>query len=271
MRVAQLTPDLLPGATHPWFLGVRTPRVLAHRGFVPAGSGGIVENTFAAIAAAHAEGADYVESDCHLTRDGVVVLFHDSDLSRVAGDPRKLSEIRHDDLAQLMADRGGLVTAADALEGFPELRFNFDVKAEDAARPLGRIVARHADRVLLTSFSDGRRVTALEAARAAGGSPATSAGQSTIARLLGAVRLRSLPLVRRTLAGIDALQVPERVGAVRIVTPRLITAAHACGVEVHVWTVNDPDRMDALFGLGVDGVVTDRTDLALLAAQRRRV
>ena len=80
-----------PGVvTHRWFEGAARPRVLAHRGLVTAEdvAHGIVENSFAAVAAAHAAGAVYVESDCHLTADGTVVLFHDDDLSRVTGDPR---------------------------------------------------------------------------------------------------------------------------------------------------------------------------------------
>ena len=49
----------------------------------------------------------------------------------------------------------------------------------------------------------------------------------------------------------------------RVVTPRLIEAAHAHGVEVHVWTVNDPADMLRLVDMGVDGIVTDHADLAL--------
>lgn len=257
---------------HPYLAGP-APRVLAHRGFVSADAArdGIVENTFTAFAAAHAAGVTYAESDCHLTADGVVVLFHDADLSRVTGDPRKVAEVRHAELSRIMADRGGLITAPDALEAFPALRFNLDVKADEAALPLGRAVARHADRTLVTSFSDRRRREALDAARAAGGTPATSAGQGVVARFVAAAGTGSAALVRRALAGIDALQVPERAGAVRVVTPRTLRLAHAAGVEIHVWTVNDRADMDRLLGLGVDGLVTDRADLALRAVSARSV
>lgn len=253
--------------THPWFEGVRTPRVLAHRGWVTAEDAvhGIEENSFAAVAAAQSAGADYVESDCHLTADGVVVLFHDDDLSRVTGDPRKVSDVRSTELADLMSGRGGLITLEQALDAFPTLRFNLDVKAAAAARDVGRLVAAHGARVLLTSFSDDRRRTALVAAREAGRGirPATSAGTATIGRLMAALAMRSDRLVGRALAAVDALQVPERQRRLRIVTPRLIDAAHRHGVEVHVWTVNDPDDMLRLTAMGVDGVVTDRADLAL--------
>jgi glycerophosphoryl diester phosphodiesterase len=257
--------------THPWFSATGTPRVLAHRGLVTAEAAahGVAENSFAAVAEAHGAGAAYVESDCHLTADGVVVLFHDEDLSRVTGDPRRIAEVTEAELEDLMAERGGLITLAQALDSFPTLRFNLDVKAAGAARQIGEIVAPHADRVLVTSFSDARRREALDAARAAGGEPATSAGSSTIARLLGALTLRSPRLVRAALEGIDALQVPERQSRIRVVTPRLMDAAHRHGVEVHVWTVNDVDDMRRLLTAGVDGLVTDRADVAIEVAAER--
>lgn len=253
--------------THRWFEASGRPRVLAHRGLLlPEDvAHGVAENSFAAVATAHAAGAAYIESDCHRTADGTIVLFHDSDLRRVTGDPRPVAAVTERELDALMATRGGLVTLAQALDAFPAVRFNLDVKAADAAPDVGRLVAPHAHRVLVTSFSDERRRAALEAARRQGLGvlPATSAGSATIARVITGLRLRSRRLVRRALAGIDALQVPETHGRVRIVTPHLIRAAHESGVEVHVWTVNAPDDMRRLVGMGVDGLVTDRADIAL--------
>lgn len=255
--------------THPWFRASAAPRVLAHRGLVPADAEGVAENTLAAFAAAHAAGATYVESDCHLTADGEVILFHDLDLARIAGDPRLVADIRLRELKEIMGTRGGLLTLAEALDAFPTLRFNLDVKVDAVAAPVGHIAAEHSDRVLLTSFSDARRRVALGAARSGGADPATSAGSRTIARVLGAVASRSPRLARRSLAGIDALQVPERHRGIRIVTPRLLDVAHRAGVEVHVWTVNDADDMGRLLDMGVDGLVTDRAETALDVISRR--
>lgn len=255
--------------THPYFASER-PRVLAHRGYVPADSEGIVENTFAAFAAAHALGVRYVESDCHLSADGTVILFHDSDLARVAGDPRRIADVGDRELEALMADRGGLVTLVQALDAFPSLCFNLDVKADAAAEAVGRLVAAHADRVLLTSFSDRHRRRALAAARSAGGRPATSAGTIRIAALVAAVASGVPWLMSRALRGIDAVQVPERRGPIRIVSPRMIRAVHRAGVEMHVWTVNDADDMRRLLAAGVDGLVTDRADRALSVAAGER-
>jgi len=257
---------------HP-YLSRSSPRVLAHRGLVTpdAAAQGVVENSFAAVAEAHAAGAEYVESDCHLTADGEVVLFHDDDLQRVAGDPRAIADVRLHEIEELMAERGGLVTLAQALEAFPDVRFNLDVKAATAAEHVGRLVAPHAERVLLTSFSDERRLAALSAARDAGAAtrPATSPGSGTIARLLAARTLHRTRRVRALLDDVDALQIPERQGPVRVVSRGLIRDAHAAGVEVHVWTVNDEDDMSRLLDLGVDGLVTDRADAALALVNGR--
>lgn len=251
------------GPTHPWFSG-RHPRILAHRGLIDPADPTVADNSFAAFAAAHAAGASYFESDCRLTQDGVPVLFHDPDLRRVTGHPAMVRELDLVQLATVMSTRGGLVTLAQALEAFPRIRFNLDVKTAEAAEPVGRLIARHSERVLLTSFSDRNRRAAVAAAIAAGCDPrpATSAGSGTLVRGLAARPLGRRAL-RRVFRDVDALQVPVRSGALRIVTPRFVAAAHAVGAEVHVWTVNDSAQMTALLEMGVDGLVTDRCDLAL--------
>lgn len=253
--------------THPYFEKARHPRVLAHRGLITAAGedSGVWENSAAAFAAAHAAGAEYIETDCQVTADGDVVLFHDSTLQRLVGDPRSVSDVRTRELAAIFADHGGLLTVAEALASFPTARFNIDVKTLDAAEPLGPILVDHAQRVLVTSFSDANRRATIAATLRAGAAvrPATSGGSRTIAALRAFSSLRLSPA--RVLRDVDALQIPERHGVVKVLTPALIRAAHAHGVEVHVWTVNDPDDMRRLIASGVDGVVSDRADLALAA------
>lgn len=255
--------------THPYFTGARHPRVLAHRGLTAQGgdsaADGAWENTAAAFAAAHAAGAEYIESDCQVTSDGEVVLFHDATLERLLGDPRSVAEVRTRELAGLLAAHGGLLTVAEALDAFPQMRFNIDVKADAAAEPIGTVVAPHAHRVLLTSFSDARRREAIASAMAAGASirPAASGGQATIARVRALTAIGLSPA--RVLREVDALQIPKRFGIVPVFSPGLVRAAHRAGVEVHVWTVNDPAEMRALVAAGADGIVTDRADAALTA------
>ena len=245
--------------THPYFAPT-SPRVFAHRGLVGAGDDH-APNTFAAFAAAHAAGVDYIESDCHLTADGVAVLFHDDTLASITGDPRRVDEVTAREMEHQLAGLGGLVTLEQAFDAFPRMRFNIDVKAEAAAVPAGRNIAEHAERTLVTSFSDKRRRTALRAALPA--RPATSAGKETMVRLAAAAALRAEGWAKRVLDGVDALQIPVRQGPVPVLTPRLLEYAHRAGAEVHVWTINDPAEMRRLVTMGADGIVTDRADVAL--------
>lgn len=255
--------------THPYISSAPSPTILAHRGFMSNAerADGIAENSFAAVAAANALGIDYVESDCHLTRDGVVVLFHDDSLMRVLGDPRKLADVDVKELTELMADKGGIITLEQALTSFPDTRFNIDVKAPSAATPAGRIVAKYADRVLLTSFSDASRAEALSATGTV--RPATSPGQSLVIKLVLSVALGVRPLQRKLFRQIDALQIPQRFGPLRVLTKRMLHTAHANGVAVHVWTINDAPTMHRLLDMGVDGLVTDRADVALAVVKER--
>ncbi|WP_407358250.1 glycerophosphodiester phosphodiesterase [Microbacterium sp. LTA6] len=255
--------------THPYFGKARHPRVLAHRGLLTAAGedSGVWDNTAAAFAAAHAAGAEYIETDCQVTADGDVVLFHDATLQRLTGDPRRVDEVGTVELARLFADHGGLLTVAEALDSFPTARFNIDVKTAAAVEPLGPILADHTHRVLVTSFSDARRRATIAAVLRAGAAlpPASSAGSRTIAALRGLSSVRLSPA--RLLRDIDALQIPEKHGAIRVLTPALLRAAHRHGVEVHVWTVNEPSDMQRLVRLGVDGIVSDRADIAVKTLQ----
>ncbi|MGO3147854.1 MAG: glycerophosphodiester phosphodiesterase family protein, partial [Leucobacter sp.] len=233
--------------SHPYFSGPR-PRILAHRGYVPEALSreGILENTRSAFANAVAAGATHLESDCHLTSDGTVVFFHDSDLRRTLGDPRRVSEISAVELTYLMADRGGLLTLESALAEFPAARWNLDLKAPGVAVPAGRVIGGSAsDRVLITSFTEAHRLRGIDAAVHAspvGSRPAAGASQRSMAQILAALTTRSRSMIARSFAGIDALQVPEKQGPIRVLSRRLVKAAHEHGTEVHVWTVNDPDR-----------------------------
>ncbi|UPL17734.1 glycerophosphodiester phosphodiesterase family protein [Microbacterium aurugineum] len=251
--------------THPYFSKARHPRVLAHRGLITAAGedSGVWENSAAAIAAAHAAGAEYVETDCQVTADGDVVLFHDSTLDRLLGDKRAVRDVRTRELREMFADHGGLLTVSEAFDSFPEVRFNVDVKTSAAVEPLGPILADHTHRVLVTSFSDSNRRGTVASVLKAGAAlrPATSGGSRTIAALRALSALHLSP--GRVLEDIDALQIPERHGKLTVLTPALLRAARRRGVEIHVWTVNDPIDMLRLVAAGVDGIVSDRADVAL--------
>lgn len=232
--------------------------MLAHRGLAL----DALENTAGAFDAALELGVRHIETDVHVTRDGVAVLWHDRTLARFNGRRMRLDALDWADLAKLRAPGGEVLLRLDeALRTFSQAALNIDVKVEAASAAVVQAVrlADAADRVLLTSFSEPRRrrlATALSGV-------ATSAGSSAIVRLVSALAVpNGLARWPNLLAGAVALQVPERQHGVRIVTPRFIAAAHEHGVEVHVWTVNDPADMRRLVAMGVDGIVTDRADLA---------
>jgi len=236
------------------FLGPAGPRILAHRGL----STDAPENTVLAFLQALSHGATHLETDVHASRDGVAVITHDPTLALdgTAVNSLTMAELGRIDLGQGQA----YCSLAEALAAFPEARFNIDIKSADAVLPTARAIRRAAaaSRVLLTSFSETRRRRALRAVPGA----ATSASAAGVAGLVTVLALRQHWVLPRLLRGIDAVQVPESAGRLRIVTPRLIRRMHGIGVEVHVWTVNDPARMATLLRMGVDGLVTDRCDLA---------
>ena len=230
---------------------------LAHRGFSAAG----LENSMAAFAAAVELGFSYVETDVHATADGVAVAFHDETLDRVTDGTGRVADLPWSRVRQ--ARIGGaepVPTLEDLLGAWPGLRVNIDIKAAGAIRPPVEEIERTGahDRVCIASFSDSRRRAALGALSRP---VATSAGNRVTAAFLALANARSGAGVRRVLRGVHCLQVPERHGGVPVVTRRTVEAAHAAGVQVHVWTVNAPEDMRRLLDLGVDGLVSDRADL----------
>ena len=237
------------------YLDAPTPIAFAHRGGAAHGT----ENTAAAFARAVSMGYRYIETDTHATADGVAVVFHDHTLARIAGRPERIGELRWADLAEVRVGGEPVVPRlVDVLDAWPQVRFNIDVKADSAVGPtLAAVRAAGAlDRVLLASFADAR--TARMRA-AVGPDVATSLGSRGVTRLWLASR------AGRGAAGlagrVAAAQVPVRQGPVRVVDERFVRYAHGLGLQVHVWTVDAPDRMNELLDLGVDGIMTDRIDI----------
>lgn len=250
------------------YLDAEGPRVFAHRGFAD----GVPGNTLAAFHAALEAGATHLESDVRATRDGIPVLFHDEHLSvglvpgsaAMPGGPAirslTLADVRRIDLG----GGHGIPTVAEALHAFPEALWNLDLKAPDAVVATAKQVWRTgaADRVLLTSFSEAARARAV---RLLPGIATSASSIGTGAILLAALTGRAA-LVRavvRLLPGtVLALQIPERAGPLPLVTTPLLATLHAAGLEVHVWTVNERSDIRRLLLMGVDGIVTDRPDVA---------
>jgi glycerophosphoryl diester phosphodiesterase len=224
----------------------------AHRG----GAALNPENTWASFGHAIALGYRYLETDARLTRDGVVLAFHDATLDRVADRPGTILDLRWDEVrrARIAAEHEP-VRLDELLEAYPDARLNIDAKEDAVVEALARVIER-ADavaRVCIASFSDARLA---KARKILGPRLCTSAGPRGVARLRLAatsapVRAPRLPCV----------QVPVRARGVRLVDERFVVTAHSAGIAVHVWTVDDADEMHRLLDLGVDGLMTDRPDV----------
>lgn len=217
-----------------------------------------LENTEKAFAHAVALGYDYLETDVHLTRDGVLVAFHDALLERVSDGAGTVAGLDAADLRHIrIAGLEPIPTLEGLVDAFPGVRFNLDLKSDDAVAPLAAFVEQHGlhDRVLIGSFS-WRRLRRFR--RLVGPRVPTSAAP---AEVVAYVVLPARWARRVTRGRPAALQVPHRVGPLTVTTGRLVRRAHASGLHVHVWTVDDADEMRHLLDVGVDGLMTDRTDI----------
>ena len=219
-----------------------------------------LENTLDAFRHAVRLGYRYLETDVHASRDGVLLAFHDAVLDRVTDQMGPLATLTSEEIGRArIAGAHAVPTMAELLEEFPTVRFNIDLKAEAAVHPLAALIERTAahGRVCVGSFSP-RRMRAFRVLTA--GRVATSATPPEVA----VVKAAPWALARTLLRGPHrpaALQVPHKRGRLTVVTPTLVRRAHAAGLHVHVWTVDEPDEMHHLLDLGVDGLITDRTDL----------
>jgi glycerophosphoryl diester phosphodiesterase len=234
------------------FLDAPTPLAMAHRG----GAIEHLENTMPAFQACVDLGYRYLETDVRVTADGVLVAFHDPTLERVTDRTGRVEHLPWSEVGTArIGGREPIIRLEDLLGAWPDVRFNLDIKAAGVLAPLLRTVRRLdcADRICLGSFSDARIAAAR---RLFGPAVCTSLGPRGVAALrLSSYSPRAAGLVRIQ-AG--CAQVPLQLGGRALVDERFIDAAHARGLQVHVWTVDDPDDCTAMLDLGVDGVMTDR-------------
>jgi glycerophosphoryl diester phosphodiesterase len=252
------------------FLDHSQPRVFAHRGGCALGP----ENTIAAFDRGREAGADGFELDVHLSADGIVVVCHDDTLERTTNGTGPLRAQKASDLARVDAGhrfvtaegthpfRGlgiGIPTLEEVLQRYPEMLLIVEMK--DDTPEMGRAVAAAiraagaTERVCAAGYGQ----VALDAARAALPEMATSASLPE-ARWAVYRSLARWP-VRR--ASYHAFQVPESAGAIRIVSPRFIRHVHNAGRRIQVWTVDDEPDMARLLQWGVDGLISNRPDLAV--------
>jgi glycerophosphoryl diester phosphodiesterase len=232
------------------FLDWPGPLAFAHRG----GASEVPENTMPAFQHAVDLGYRYVETDVHVTRDGVLIAFHDDLLDRVTDRAGVIADLPWREVQQAKVDgKEPIPLLEDLLGTFPDLRVNIDPKHDAAVEPLADVLKRcdAVDRVAIGAFSD-RRLAEVRALT--GDGLCTSMGPKEVARLVS---------VSRGGPGNGGLtspcaQVPANQGRMPLVTEELVRAAHRRRIQVHVWTIDDADEMTRLLDLGVDGIMTDR-------------
>jgi len=256
--------------SHPWLEGRTVERAerVAHGG----GLGRAPANTLAALEQAVADGADILEADAQLTADGILVLMHDDTVDRTTNGSGRVMDLTLAEIGPLnaafgfegepadrFADDGIAVPAlAEALVNFPDHRWIVEIKpdTEDAARVMCETIraAGMESRVLVGSFHD----SAMAHFRAfcpevATGMARNEAFSFYVMARLGLAKFHPSPAI--------ALQLPPDASGLDAIHPRLVSAARARGIAVHVWTINDPDEMARFIARGVDGIITDRVDV----------
>jgi glycerophosphoryl diester phosphodiesterase len=265
---------------HPYF-DVPTPTVIGHRG----ASGELPENTLPAFERALAQGAAILETDVHVTRDGALVLIHDDELGRTTDGQgriaeRTLAELRALDAGHRFDPAGEgafpfrgkgfrIPTLEEAFERFPGVRWNLELKEHrrDLIEATASTVRRFGceDRVLLAAAEDAIMADLRAHLARSGLRPAVGASVGDVLAFVRAALDGTPPPL-----GPMALQVPPEFGGRPLVTARFVEHAHAYGLVVHVWTVNEPAEMNRLLDLGVDGVMSDfPARLAEVVARRR--
>nr|WP_167218658.1 glycerophosphodiester phosphodiesterase [Kribbella shirazensis] len=226
---------------------------MAHRGGAKHPDNIGYENSLRAFQHAVDLGYRYLETDLHATRDGVVIAFHDTRLDRVTDRAGVIAELPWSEVSKAKINGHEPIPRLDELlEQFPETRFNLDIKAEGGLEPAAKVLQSMGaiDRICVSSFSQSRvrRIRKLLGPRLC-----TGYGDWETALI------RFLPF------GVPArgacLQIPERYGALRVLTPGLVKRAHARGKQVHLWTVDDADVIRRMLDAGADGIITDRTDV----------
>jgi glycerophosphoryl diester phosphodiesterase len=253
------------------YFGPTTPIAFAHRG----GAKCWPENTLLAFRNATDLGYRHIETDIHETSDGHFVCFHDARLERTTnghGDlrDRTLAELQRLDAGYNFIEDGSyafrgagarIPTLEEALALNPDLHYNIEIKPADPALPrrLWELIEHHGvhDRVLVASEHDEMTNAFRKHSR---GRVATSPG-----------RKGALGFWARVLAGtskhamfsFDALQIPRAFRGIDVVTPRFVEAAHRHGIQIHVWTIDDPIEMLELLDVGVDGLMTDMPEVLL--------
>ena len=235
-------------------------KILAHRGSTETGA---QENTLAAFQAAVDSGVVYLETDVQATKDGIAVLFHDRVVAAASKSVYLMRDFNYDEVDRYLSGINGLrlPKLEDALQKFPNTRYNLDLKTKEAVVPTVALIRELGceNRVLVSSFSGRRRRKAIKSLPGV----ATSPNALLVLRIWIATKFGKSVLLWHLLKDIDVLQIPTRIFFVRFDSKSFIDTIHHYGVEIHYWTINDVAEAKRLKALGADGIVTDASKLMM--------
>tara|TARA_B100001013_G_scaffold95948_1_gene53647 strand:- start:48 stop:944 length:897 start_codon:yes stop_codon:yes gene_type:complete len=263
---------------HPFFQGYKFFGFV-HRG----GDEEKTENTLEAFQYSSDLGFVFMETDVQSTSDGRVVIFHDADLKRIAGIDKKIKDLTFDEVTNIDLINGGKIPSLEeTLFSFPNLRFNIDIKTNSAVEESIKIIKSQEalTRVCLASFSN-KRIRRIR--KLAGSQSCTSMSQLEVVNAIFHVLAENLGSginLRRKIRGDEAYfkskwmrttipfngipdcaQVPVGQWGIPIVTQSFIRIMNLLGKFVHVWTIDEPEEMNRLIDLGVDGLMTDKPSI----------
>ena len=226
------------------------------------------ENSRYAFEQAVKLGYRYLETDVHLTLDGVLVAFHDEQLDRVTDATGRIAELPYAVVSRARINGiDPIPTLSELFEAFPSTRFNIDAKSAGAVDALVRTIADHDayDRVCVSSFGIRRlhRLRRLLGNRAASAASSVGIALNYFVPWLTAVLDSPAPVLQ--------MPVDRRVFGIRLelLTDRLLRTAHQHGKQVHIWTIDEEPELERLIDAGVDGIFTDRPDTLKSVLQRR--
>ncbi len=254
--------------------------VFAHRG----GGGLYPENTLEAFRYSVEMNVDVLELDIHATADGKLVVFHDSSVDRTTNGTGNIKEITLAELKKLDAGyqfsidsgqifpfRGKSVTIPtleEIFDTFPKVTFNIEPKQAEPSiiKPFCSLLRAKnlTNKVMVGSFNQ----TIIDEFRRECPEFATSASPSEVSEF---VAYQKSGLSQSYSPPMQALQVPESIGSLQIVTKDFVESAHKMNLKVHVWTINETIDMQRLIDLGVDGIMTDYPDRLFELLNRKKL
>lgn len=259
----------LPFFAGPW------PVVIGHRG----AAGTCPENTVISFSQALAEGADIIECDLHLSRDGIPVIIHDETVNRTTNGTGRVNDLTLAELQKLDAGYrfttyGGqgfpyrgqdhmIPTLEDVLDIFPETRFCLELKDKDAAlveRVIDMLIAkRRTETVLLATFDFSVQRHIYRYTRQLGANIAVTASNFEAGMAVIGAKSRFIPPPRK----IDIFALPPKRHGITILTEKFSDYIHRHNRRLYAWTIDDPAEMKALLDQGVDGIATNYPARAL--------